>query len=101
MSNLDAIKEALGEDELLCQLAEEGAELAHAALKLRRCITQKNPTPVKLEDAEANLIEELADILLVAEIVRRWSERAEEITAIANRKEERWMQRIEEAKNGR
>ena len=83
---IEYIREKLGEE-----------ELAQAALKLRRCITKKNPTPVKLEDAEDNLTEELADILLVAKTLRRWSERADEIEAIAERKTTRWANRIEEA----
>lgn len=33
---LKFIKNQLGIEELLCQLAEESGELAHAALKLRR-----------------------------------------------------------------
>ena len=99
MDKLEFINKSLGEEELLCQLAEEAAELTQAALKLRRCINGENPTPVKLEDAENNLTEELADVRLVAQTLRRWSERADEIDAIAERKTARWAQRIEEAQH--
>lgn len=35
------IFDCLGEEELLCQLAEEAGELTQAALKYRRTITKK------------------------------------------------------------
>lgn len=54
----------LGSDEILTQLAEEAAELAQAALKYRRAVTQWNPTPVDPWDAEENLNEEIADVML-------------------------------------
>ena len=47
----------LTEGELLCQLAEESAELAQAALKERRTFDDDNPTPVSYTDAHANLLE--------------------------------------------
>ena len=45
------------------QIAEEAAELAKAALKLRRAITQTNPTPVTVDEAVENIIEEYADTI--------------------------------------
>ena len=38
--------EKIGEPAMLEQLAEEAAELSHAALKLARIIRGENPTPV-------------------------------------------------------
>lgn len=61
---MDEIK-ALGECELLCQLAEEAAELAQAALKLRRAIDGRNPTPKTIEQCRYELIEEIADCDLI------------------------------------
>lgn len=52
----------IGKCEILCQLAEEAAELAKAALKLRRAIDGCNPTPVTREEAEKKLEEEIADV---------------------------------------
>lgn len=95
---IEKIRAALPEDELLCQLAEEAAELAQAALKLRRCITGKNPTPVTPVTAEANLIEELADVRLVAEVLDRWTSRLNQIDGIAESKLGRWAKRLEENK---
>ena len=51
-------------EDALCQLAEEAAELAQAALKYRRALTGSNPTPVTPEEARENLLEETADVLL-------------------------------------
>ena len=56
------IMEYLGEPEMLSQLAEECAELGKAALKLRRVLDGRNPTPKTEEEARADLIEEVADV---------------------------------------
>ena len=61
---LDHIIDKLGTPELLAQLAEEAAELGKAALKLRRALDGKNPTPVSPADALRNVQEEMADVLL-------------------------------------
>ena len=57
------IKDILPETEILAQLAEEAAELAQAALKLRRVLDGTNPTPVTETEARRNLVEECADVL--------------------------------------
>ena len=97
MTKYEKISWMLGEEELLCQLAEEASELAQAALKLRRCITGKNPTPVTPMQAEANLVEELADVQLVTEVLNRGKRIQKQIDSIAESKLDRWSQRIEEA----
>ena len=61
---MNEIRTKLGEEELLCQLAEECAELSKAALKLRRVLSGKNPTPVTENQARENLLEEIADVTL-------------------------------------
>lgn len=62
MTPIDTVREYLDQDELLAQLAEEAAELAQAALKLRRAYTGINPTPVTRRAAYNALLEELADV---------------------------------------
>ena len=62
MSNIEIVRKHLDEPELLAQLAEEAAELAQAALKLRRVLTGTNPTPVTEEEARRQVQEELADV---------------------------------------
>lgn len=96
METIDTIRAALPEDELLVQLAEEAAELAHAALKLRRCKVRLNPTPVLPMQAEANLIEELADVQLVAEVLDRGTRIKNQLDGIAESKLGRWAKRLEE-----
>lgn len=68
MTDLEYIAENLSEEDILCQIAEEAAELAQAALKLRRAITQTNPTPVSDEEAVDSIIEEYADTIGAFEI---------------------------------
>ena len=55
-------RDYLTEGELLCQLAEESAELAQAALKERRTLTSDNPTPKTYTQAHADLLKEIADV---------------------------------------
>ena len=69
MTDIEYIASRLSNEELLCQLAEEAAELAQAALKLRRVITGTNPTPMNYRDACDNLIEEIADVRAAERVV--------------------------------
>lgn len=61
---IEFIRDAVPQEELLAQLAEEASELGHAALKMRRVLDGRNPTPVRMSEAYANLQEEVADVLL-------------------------------------
>lgn len=90
----EKIKQHIPQDELLAQLAEEAAELSQAALKLRRALTGINPTPVAAEGARANLVEEIADILNVSELLLEIDD-VDEIYDIVQRKRERWLKRLE------
>lgn len=80
--------DVLGEAEVLAQLAEEAGELAQAALKLRRVLDGRNPTPVTEQEARRNLVEEYTDAVhcamelglkespyLIAEKHDRWRRR--------------------------
>ncbi len=94
MSEIDEkIKRHLPEDELLLQLAEECAELAQAALKLRRVLTGINPTPVTEGEARSNLLEEAADVYCVLGLLLGYEEHAE-IYDITKRKKVRWAGRL-------
>lgn len=89
------VKDYLTQAELLCQLAEESAKLAQAALKERRTLTSDNPTPVSYADARNNLIEEVADVFVcLSELleIRDW----EEVANIREKKENRWLRRLSE-----
>ena len=86
--SFEKIRGRLGEAEVLAQLAEECAELAQAALKLRRALDGRNPTPKSIEDCRNGLVEEYSDVVhcaialgilpdseLIREKSRRWWKR--------------------------
>ena len=84
--------------ELLAQLAEECSELAKAALKLRRAITQASPTNVPTSTAEMNFREECADVLLTMKYATGGDTAVmatKDIMEMADYKECRWVQRIQ------
>ena len=80
----------IDENEILAQLSEEASEVAKAALKLRRARDRKNPTPVSIREAWANLNEEYGDVL---NCLYDFFEHAN-ITADEKRK--RWIERLKE-----
>ena len=90
----EKIKQHIPQDERLAQLAEECAELSQAALKLRRALTGINPTPVTVEEARKNLVEETADVYNVMGLLLDAADNAE-IYSIIRRKKERWVKRLE------
>lgn len=63
---LQQVRNYLGMEELCAGLAEEAAEVGHAALTYRRALDGKNYTPVSAIDAYEQLQEELADAFLYA-----------------------------------
>lgn len=88
MENMETVvpKPALYE-----QLAEEAAELAHAALKYARVLREENPTAILGEDAYRNVIAEYTDIIHCARALRL---NANEMQI--QQKQERWKKRLEE-----
>jgi NTP pyrophosphatase (non-canonical NTP hydrolase) len=94
------LHDKVGLEGLLCQLAEEASELAQAALKLRRTIVPGNPTPVTKEEAEAAVLEEVADVLLLIGILGILDD-SDEIFQIQTRKMERWLNRIVGGESGK
>ena len=64
------------------------------ALKLRRALTGINPTPVTVEEARKNLVEETADVYNVMGLLLDAADNAE-IYSIIRRKKERWLNRLE------
>lgn len=88
---LDMKIQDLPEQTRLIQLAEESAELAQAAIKMIRA--QNGDTPVSIEEASANLMEEIADVSVcmtaVSDIVS-----PKEICEIITKKAHRWATRI-------
>ena len=68
MSIISEIAGKLTADEILCQCAEECAELAQAVLKLRRAMA--GTTPVTPYRAIASVNEEAADVLNLLDALR-------------------------------
>lgn len=97
----DTICEHMDPPELLTQLAEEAAELGHAALKLRRTLTGKNPTPVTPQEAMDQLLEEIGDVFNVLDVLEHDDVLdIETVTEKSNEKLTRWVERLERAENG-
>lgn len=93
--NMESILYALKYEELLCQMAEEAAELCQAAMKYRRKMGNVNPTTISWIEAEENLLEEIADVMLLADLLLfglsyEW-QRIEEIKMF---KANRWVERL-------
>lgn len=89
------IMEYMGEPEMLSQLAEECCELGQAALKLRRVLDGKNPTPKTEAEARADLIEEAADVYNALGFLLDGDDNLEAYRII-QRKKDRWLGRLEE-----
>ena len=102
MTDLEYIAENLSDEDILCQIAEEAAELAKAALKLRRAMTQTNPTPVTVEEALKNFIEEYGDtvVAMTAYYMKHGviDRKVADILEQNYPKYNRWAQRIKEGK---
>ena len=88
----------LTQDELLAGLAEEACELAQAALKLRRVLNGKNPTPVSVQEALFAFDEEVADVELYLEQVALKD--CDRIRDIRNGKLARWIERLKDRESG-
>ncbi len=105
MTDIEYIASKLSREDILCQLAEEAAELSQAALKLRRVITGTNPTPVSESTATDDLFEELADVAVARKVYFELISdeidggiRGVEgyVDAITDAKLRRWVQRLKE-----
>lgn len=87
-------------EELLTALAEESAELAQASLKLRRCLTQINPTPKSYETCINNILEEIGDVQLCLQMLGFTDGKySGQINAEMAKKLNRWTKRLTEKQN--
>ena len=95
MSYLDVVRNRLSDPELLAQLAEEAAELAQAALKMRRVIDGSNPTPVTFQEAHDNILEEICDVeTCVAALLYNTPTAVKVRADLRAKKLERWAERL-------
>ena len=100
---ISKINMLMSKPEIAAQLAEECAELGHAALKLRRTMMTGNPTPVSFATALDMLKEELADLHLVLSVLdyrMRVIPDEKELKRRCEAKAERWIQRLEGMSGG-
>ena len=88
------IIDKVGESAILEQLAEECVELAKASLKLSRVMRKENPTPVTVNDAFDNLVEEVGDIRLLLQVLDFMYDGID-TQEIENYKLQRWKNRVE------
>ena len=65
--NITFIADHYGETEQLIQTAEECDELGHAVLRYRRALIDGNTSAETLRNANAALIDEIADVLIMCE----------------------------------
>ena len=86
----------LSEPVRLEQLAEECAELGHAALKLSRILRGENPTPVGEAQARENLIGEIADVLVTVDTLIN-TRTIRDIGEKCTEKKDRWETRMKQA----
>ena len=90
---MSIITERIPVCELLAGLAEEAAELAQAALKLRRCYDGTNPTPADPDRQYECLLEEIGDVELY---IDQLSINRLVINDYKAAKLERWKRRLKE-----
>lgn len=96
---VEYIRDQIPEEELLVQLAEEASELAQAALKFHRVLDGRNPTPVRLSEAWANLQEEISDVFLCLTVLEINPVDQEYLVSMQN-KLDRWVGRLREKEDG-
>ena len=92
---LKYVRESIGEAAMYEQLAEECTELAKAALKKARILRGNNPTPITMEEADADVYEEYTDVADCADLIGIKRNPAQTI-----RKMDRWVERIMKKENG-
>ena len=97
-NTLKLMFEYLPQEEQLAQLAEECTELGKAALKLRRVLDGRNPTPVTRTEAFHNLVEEIADVTLCLEVLgMNTAEVLYNCGKLWEEKSARWKKRLQES----
>lgn len=93
---MDKIIEAHDLDDLLFQLAEEATELAQVVAKYYREAHGVKPSLASMQNARDALVEEIAEINVAAEAVRRKLGIAcDEIAEAEDAKIESWRGRVE------
>lgn len=88
---VEYIRSQLDERTLLEQLAEESSEFTKATLKIIRASgLSENTTPVSIDEAKANFIEEWNDMLLVMYMLKF----TDDEKVLDSQKLKRWAERL-------
>ena len=100
MDNIDYISKNISELAVLMALAEEASELSKAAMKVARAKGMlDNPTPISVEQAEADLIEEYNDLLICVGVLNKMPSLTICVDVdLRKRKCSRWAERIKSYK---
>ena len=100
MNDINYIANNISELAALMALAEEASELSKAAMKVARAKgLLDNPTPIRVEQAEASLIEEYNDLLNCVTILDKVSGLSlKDDFALRPSKYLRWAERIKNYK---
>ena len=101
MDDIDYIANNISELAVLMALAEEASELSKAAIKLARAKgLLDNPTPISVEQAENDLIEEYNDLLICVGVLNKMPSLTICVDLnLRKRKCRRWAERIKRQKD--
>ena len=101
MDDVNYIANNISELAVLMALAEEASELSKAAIKLARAKgLLNNPTPVSVEQAENDLIEEYNDLLICVGVLNKMPSLMICVDIdLRKRKCRRWAERIKMQKD--
>ena len=101
MDDIDYIANNISELAVLMALAEEASELSKAAIKLARAKgLLDNPTPISVEQAENDLIEEYNDLLICVGVLNKMPSLTICVDVdLRKRKCRRWAERIKRQKD--
>ena len=95
--NIEIVRSKLNNRTKLEALAEEASELSKAAAKLIRAKgLSENPTPISEEEAEAKVLEELADVQNCINVTGLLKRHSGKVNMIAEQKMQRWVERLKE-----
>lgn len=95
-NNINEITEHIEKADVIIQLIEECAELVQACAKLMRAY--RGTTPVPVQQARSNFIEEMADVSVVQAVALYGimePKEQEQMFSIEAAKAQRWVDRIE------
>lgn len=96
IDKLRFIRENISAEDILCQIAEEAAELTQAALKLKRKMEMRNPTPLDLESLKERLLGEIADVYVALDVLLASPDDLSSIDHKYEFKLGRWVMRLME-----